>query len=249
MRHSAFRSRAGDAELRFGYPDDGLPAVPLRLSDGSRVYLRGVIDRVERYEGDEGLAIRLIDFKTPNLNLQPEKIYWGAQLQLLIYMQAVLNAEPNGIPAGMYYFHLADPLLTDPDMKSDIESQLARALGLKGLTLRDASVIRLMDDGKPPLSLPALLKADGDFAQNKPLATLEEMRLLIQHARSVAERLAESINTGEIAASPLSFPNEDSPCTSCEAYDVCRRNAPNSGIVPRTAEKMKFDELIEKISD
>ncbi|MBQ6233926.1 MAG: PD-(D/E)XK nuclease family protein, partial [Clostridia bacterium] len=246
-RHSSFRMRAGDAELRFGYPDDGLPAVPLRLSDGSRVYLRGIIDRVERYEGDGGLAIRLIDFKTGNLNLQPEKIFWGAQLQLLIYMQAVLNAEPNGIPAGMYYFHLADPLLPDPDTKSDLESQLAKALGLKGLTLRDASIIRLMDDGKPPLSMPALLKGDGDFAANKPLATLEEMRLLIQHACSVAGRLAEEINTGEIAASPLAFPNEDSPCATCEAYDVCRRNAPNTGITPRTAEKMKFDELIDKI--
>ena len=247
-RHSAFRAHEGDAELRFGYPDDGLPAVPLRLSDGSRVYLRGIIDRVERYEGDQGMAIRLIDFKTANLSLDPAKIFWGAQLQLLIYMQALLNAEPNGIPAGMYYFRLSDPLLDDPEIQSDIESQLAKALGLKGLTLRDASIIRLMDDGKPPLSMPALLKADGDFAQGKPLATLEEMRLLIQHASNVAAHLAESINTGEIAASPLSFPNEDSPCASCDAYDICRRNAPNTSIVPRTAEKMDLGALIGQIT-
>ena len=122
-------------------------------------------------------------------------------------------------------------------------------LGLRGLTLRDASIIRLMDDGNPPLSMPPLLKSDGDFAQNKPLATLEEMRLLIRHASNVAAHLAESVNTGEIAASPLSFPNEDSPCSKCDAFDICRRNAPNSGIVPRTAEKMKLDELIEKISE
>ena len=248
-RHSAFRAQAGDAELRFGYPDDGLPAVPLRLSDGSRVLVRGIIDRVERYAGDEGVAIRLIDFKTPNLTLQPEKIFWGAQLQLLIYMQAALQAEPQGIPAGLYYFHLADPLLTDPEDQSDIESQLAKALGLRGLTLRDASVIRLMDDGKPPLSMPALLKTEGDCAQNKPLATLEEMRLLIQHACNVAAHLAEAIATGDIAPSPLVFPNEDSPCATCEAFDICRRNAPNTGIVPRTAEKMKLGELIERISE
>ena len=247
-QHSSFRATTGDTELRFGYPDDGLPAVPLRLSDGSRVYVRGIIDRVERYQGDEGIAIRLIDFKTPNLNLQPEKIYWGTQLQLLIYMQAVLNSVPNGIPAGLYYFHLADPLLPDPDTQSDIEHQLAKALSLRGLTLRDASIIRLMDDGKPPISMPSLLKADGDFALNKPLATLEEMRLLIQHAGNVAARIAEGINTGEIAAAPLTFPNEDSPCSTCEAFDICRRNAANSGIVPRAAEKMNFSELMDKIS-
>ena len=203
---------------------------------------------MERYQGDEGIAIRLIDFKTPNLNLQPEKIYWGTQLQLLIYMQAVLNSVPNGIPAGLYYFHLADPLLPDPDTQSDIEHQLAKALSLRGLTLRDASIIRLMDDGKPPISMPSLLKADGDFALNKPLATLEEMRLLIQHAGNVAARIAEGINTGEIAAAPLTFPNEDSPCSTCEAFDICRRNAANSGIVPRAAEKMNFSELMDKIS-
>ncbi len=248
-RHSAFRAREGDSELRFGFNDGGLPAVPLTLSDGSQVYVRGIIDRVERYQGDEGLAIRLIDFKTPNLSLQPEKIFWGAQLQLLIYMLAIMNAEPNGIPAGMYYFHLDDPLLTDPDTKADIESQLAKALSLKGLTLRDASIIRLMDDGKPPLSMPPLLKADGDFAQGKPLATLEEMRLLIQHAENVARHLAEGINTGEIAASPLEFPNENSPCASCEAYHICRRNAPNTAIQPREAVKMTLPELIEKIRE
>ena len=246
-QHSAFRAGKGDAELKFGYPDDGLPAVPLCLSDGSRVYVRGVIDRVERYVGDQGLAIRLIDYKTPNTALQPEKIFWGTQLQLLIYMQAVLNAEPNGIPAGMYYFHLNDPLLDDPDVKTDIESQLAKALNLKGITLRDAAIIRLMDDGKPPLSMPALLKADGDFAQNKPLATLDEMRMLIRHANKVAAYMAESIKTGDIKASPIVFPNDVSPCSSCEAADVCRHNASNSCVAERNPDKMTLSELLEVI--
>ena len=247
-KHSAFRMAQGDAELRFGYPDGGLPAVPLTLSDGRRVYVRGIIDHVERYQGDQGLAFRLIDFKTPNLDLQPEKIFWGTQLQLLIYMQALLNAEPNGIPAGLYYFHLADPVLTDPDTRADVESLLAKALSLKGLTLRDAAIIRLMDDGKPPLSLPALIKADGDFAQNKSLVPLDEMRLLIQHASNVAAHLAEAINTGDITPSPLEFPNENSPCATCDAADLCRRNAFNSGISPRQAPKMTMPEILEKIS-
>lgn len=246
-RRTAFRVPENGVELRFGYPEGGLPAVPLVLSDGRKVYVRGIIDRVERYEGDEGIAFRLIDLKTPNLDLQPEKIFWGTQLQLLIYMQAVLNAEPNGIPAGLYYFHLADPVAVDPDTQADLESQLAKALSLKGLTLRDASIIRLMDDGKPPLSLPALLKADGDFAQNKSLASLEEMRLLIHHACNVAAHLAEGIDTGEIAAEPLTFRGEKSPCETCAFPDLCRRNAPNTAVLPRPADKMSLPQLIEQI--
>ena len=65
----------------------------------------------------------------------------------------------------------------------------------------------------------------------------------------MASRLAESVNTGEIAASPLVFANEDSPCANCEAYDICRRNAPNSGISPRNADKMDLNELVEKITE
>ena len=247
-RHSAFRQQMGDAELHFGYDDGGLPPVALTLSDGSRVLVRGIIDRVERYQGDEGLYFRVTDFKMPDLSLDPAKIFWGAQLQLLIYLNAVMDSVEDGIPAGAYYYRLADPWLSDPDRQADIEKKLAQALSLKGITLKDAAVIRLMDDGTPPLSMPSLLKADGDFARNKQLATLEEMRCLMEHAKKAAAVMAEKIREGVISAAPLTLPGEESPCVRCAMRDVCRSRAADSPAQPRQGGEMTFDELIGRVT-
>ncbi len=247
-QHSAFRQYKGDAELRFGYNDGGLPPVRLTLSDGSQVLVRGVIDRVERCQGDEGLYFRVTDFKMPDMKLEPAKIFWGTQLQLLIYMNAVMNSLEDGIPAGAYYYHLADPYLADPAERTDIERKLAQALCLKGITLRDAAVIRLMDDGDPPLSMQSLLKSDGDFAKNKQLATLEEMRGLMEHARKAAAAMSEEILRGTICASPLVMEGQESPCARCAMRACCRDRAADSRVMERQGEAMTFDELIEKVS-
>ena len=106
-----------------------------------------------------------------------------------------------------------------------------------------------MDDGDPPLSMPALLKADGDYAKNKQLATLEEMRRLMEHAQKTAAAMAEKIRDGVISASPLVLPGEESPCVRCSMREVCRSQAPDSPVAPRQGSELTFDELIEKVTN
>ncbi len=245
-RQSAFRPT--DAEVRFGFDDGALPPVRLRLSDGSQVLVRGIIDRIDRYEDDAGVYLRVVDYKSADTSLSPQRVFYGTQLQLLMYLLAALQGEPGALPAGAFYFHLADPLLPDPRQQTDIEQKLAQALSLTGVTLRDVSIIRLMDSGDPPLSMQKLLTKDGEFAKNKQLATLEQMRGLILHAKKTAVTLAESIASGNTAASPLETAPEDSPCRTCDYRSICRRDAFLGCVTPRACEKMSFDELLEAVS-
>ncbi len=234
--------------MRFGFDDGALPPVRLLLSDGSQVLVRGIIDRIDRYAGDEGVYLRVVDYKSADTVLSPQRVFYGTQLQLLMYLLAALQGEPGALPAGAFYFHLADPLLPDPGQQADIEQKLAQALSLTGVTLRDVSIIRLMDSGDPPLSMQKLLTKDGEFAKNKQLATLEQMRGLILHAKKTAVTLAESIASGNTAASPLEAAPEDSPCRTCDYRSICRRDALLGCVTPRACEKMSFDELLEKVN-
>ena len=87
--------------MRFGYPDEGsLSALKMKLRNGQTVLLRGVIDRVDRYEGDEGLYLRVVDYKSGSREMSPAQVFYGAQLQLLLYLASVLDAEPDALPAG-----------------------------------------------------------------------------------------------------------------------------------------------------
>ena len=236
------------AEVRFGYAG-GIPPILLRLSDGSQVAVRGVIDRIDRYAGDEGVFLRVVDYKSGNEKISPAKIFWGAQLQLLLYLQAALSMEENTEPAGAFYMHVDDPLLPDDGEKAEIEDALARLLRLRGVALKDAGILQKMDAGDPPLTLPRTMLTNGGFAKDAMLATLEDMKKLIGHAEKMACAFAEKMRRGQIAASPLCAKDGSGPCDYCEYASICRSNSTQFPENARKMQEMKFDALLEKINE
>ena len=243
-KQSAFTTQS--AEVKFGYPG-GIPPIELTLKDGSKVYVRGIIDRIDRYEGDEGVYLRVVDYKSGAEKLDPARVYWGAQLQLLLYLMAALSQE-DAQPAGAFYMRVADPLLPDQEDTAQVEDALARALCLRGVALKDAAILRAMDGGAPPLTLPKVLTAEGGFDQRAMLATLEDLRGLIRHAGEMAAQWAERMRAGEIAAAPLCDQKLKGPCEYCDYASICRRDVSRDPENARLMQEMRFDALIEKIN-
>lgn len=244
-RQSAFQPES--AEVRFGYAE-GIPPIELKLQDGRTVFVRGIIDRIDRYAGDEGVYLRVVDYKSGQEKLSPAKIFYGAQLQLLLYLKAALTTEPGALPAGAFYMHVADPLVPEKEDLAQIEDALARELSLKGVMLRDAAILRLMDGGDPPLTMQKALNADGSFSKTAPLAALPDLFALIAHAEKLARALAEKIRSGDIAAHPLCDASGEGPCRLCDYAAICRKGALRSPENSRLMQEMKFDELLEKIN-
>ena len=244
-KQSAFRPEK--AEVKFGYPG-GIPPIELTLSNGSRVYVRGMIDRIDRYAGDEGVFLRVVDYKSGTEKLSPAKIFWGAQLQLLLYLKAALAAEPGALPAGAFYMHVADPLVPDREELEQIEDALAKELCLKGVALKDAAILQRMDAGTPPLTLPKMVNADGTFSKTAPLAGLDDLRALIGHAQRMAQQWAEQIQKGCIAAQPLCGKDGKGPCDYCDYGAICRKSTQRGNPDARLMPDMKWEELLEGLS-
>ena len=244
-KQSAFTPQS--AEVRFGYPG-GIPPVELTLKDGSKVFVRGIIDRIDRYAGDEGVYLRVVDYKSGAEKLDAARIYWGAQLQLLLYLRAALAQEASAQPAGAFYMRVADPLLPDQEDTAQVEDALARALCLRGVALKDAAILRAMDDGTPPLTLPKVLTADGGFDQRAMLATLEDLSGLIRYAGEMAAQWAEKMRAGEIDAAPLCDQKLKGPCEYCDYAAICRRDVSRAPENARLMQEMRFDALLEKIN-
>ena len=244
-RQSAFTPT--HAEVRFGY-EGGLPPIELTLKDGRQVFVRGVIDRIDRYAGDEGIYLRVVDYKSGENKIQPARVFWGAQLQLLLYLKAALSIDENAQPAGAFYMHVADPLLTDEKELADIENALAKKLMLHGVALKDVAILEKMDSGTPPITLPRSVLKDGSFAKGGTLATLPDMHALISHAAECAQKLAEKMHSGHIQASPLCDANGNGPCDRCDYAAVCRKDTSRGNPAIRSMENMSFDTLLEKIN-
>ncbi len=244
-RQCAFSTQ--DAEVKFGYPG-GIPPVELMLKDGTKVFVRGIIDRIDRYAGDEGVYLRVVDYKSGSVKMDPAKIFWGAQLQLLLYLKAALASEPEAQPAGAFYMRVADPLLPDQEDTEQVEEALARALCLRGVAIKDAAILRRMDDGAPPLTLPKVITADGGFDKRAMLATLSELESLIRYAGEMAKKWAEHMREGEISAKPLCDKNLKGPCEMCDYAAICRQDVLRRPENARIMQEMRFDSLLEKIN-
>lgn len=212
-------------ELPFGSGEPGsLPAFRIELPNGRALELSGRIDRVDMAEdAASGRAyFRIVDYKSGDLSLDPADIYAGLRLQLLLYLQVLLQnaavfspAEPKA--AGLYYSRVGDTLGLGERGREEKPS----GLQLSGLTVRDEQAIRLADreiNGKSAL-IPAGLGQNGIHAVPAGLSE-EQLAELQQRLLEVLSQTAGQLFEGAINVSPLRDLGFDA-CEYCEFAAVC----------------------------
>lgn len=203
-------------EIEFG-TEGGLPPVVLTLRDGRRIALRGKIDRVDRWEGDDGLYLRVIDYKSAKKEIDPTRLFYGLQLQLMLYLQAAAQGM-KGQAAGAFYFMVKDPLVDAEDAKEAAEKVIAKTLQLKGVVLADVDVVSAMD--AEGAALGSVFTKTGAVAARAQAYSREEMQQILDHTRQKAADLADGIRGGDISVSPAHI-KEWSACQWCEYSAVC----------------------------
>ena len=236
------------AEVSFG-TEGGLPPVILTLHDGRRVALRGTIDRIDRFEGDTGVYLRVVDYKSSQKTLDPVRMWYGLQLQLLLYLQAAVQGMDGALPAGAFYFTVKDPLVSaEEDVKAAAEQLIARSLRLKGVVLADVEVVDAMDAEEKQYSIDKVFNQDGTVAKTAAALDLQEMTALLAHARDTAAQLTDRIRQGEIAVSPAQI----GPWTACDYCDyaaVCGLDPRLPGNETRCLAPMNREELLSRLRE
>ncbi|MBR5376999.1 MAG: PD-(D/E)XK nuclease family protein, partial [Lachnospiraceae bacterium] len=91
--------------------------------------LKGFIDRIDRYEDGQDVYIDIIDYKSGSKKFDADRVYYGLDLQLVIYMSAAMDIEVSLTgrdesrvhPAGLFYYHIDDPVVEQNPDASDEE--------------------------------------------------------------------------------------------------------------------------------
>lgn len=221
------------------------------LNDGTEIFFSGSIDRVDECNDGETKYLRIIDYKSSKKDFDPSKLYYGIQLQLLIYMSIALNVYKGSLPAGTFYFYIHLPWIENKNKDAREE------LRMSGLVLKNKDAIKLMDnDTTNPLNTKNLLlketsksKKSNDstqsddkiFRANASLLTEKEFEKLMAHTLDRAKYFASQINEGNIEIMPL---NEDGklPCEYCDYSKICMVDGNKKDL-----QKISFSELLEKI--
>lgn len=77
-------------EVGFG-PQETLPGLEVPLREGDALVLCGQIDRVDAAFLEGQVYLRILDYKSRELSLSLDTIYYGLNLQLLTYLQVALQ--------------------------------------------------------------------------------------------------------------------------------------------------------------
>lgn len=218
-----------DYEVGFG-EGEKYPPIIIELASGEKIRLLGRIDRIDAMDTPEGRYLRIIDYKSGSRDFKLSNLYYGLQLQLPAYMDAIGESIGNDkehpvLPGGMLYFRIDDPIIrTDGTMDAEeIEKSIMKQLRMKGLLLADVKVIRNMDrliDGQS-LILPASLNKGDVIGKNSSVATMEQFKLLRRYVQKLLKELSCEIISGKASISP-SKNRAGTACRFCSYLPVCQ---------------------------
>lgn len=243
--------RAGEfniygSEVEFG-KDKEYPAIEIELADGKKLSLTGKVDRVDVAETEEGKYIRIIDYKSSNKKIKLSDVYYGVQLQLLTYIDALAGDE--FVPGGVLYLKLDDPILrTDKNIsKEEIEDMIIKSLRMNGLVLANARLIEAMDGDMTTESniINLKVKKDGSYT-NMPTVTGEEFENLRGHIRKTLADIGNEIMSGNIKNEPLKRKGVATACDYCEYKLICQFDK-DLGNKFKYINELKDNEVLEKI--
>lgn len=215
-------------EAAFG-EKDGLPGIILDLPKGEKIVLTGRIDRIDILEKDEENYVRIIDYKSGNKNFSLTDVYYGLQLQLMLYLSAIwekgIKGKDKVQPAGIFYFKLDEPMIrvNGKDKDKDIEKEIMKSLKMRGLILADANIVKEMDRDINGYSVlvPAQIKNDGTLGKNSSVATMEQFEVLKTYVKEILIKISTEMRKGDISISPYKK-NDQTSCRFCPYSSICR---------------------------
>jgi ATP-dependent helicase/nuclease subunit B len=216
-------------EFNFGNYNSG-EAITLDLESNEKIYLQGRIDRIDTLDLDGETYIRIIDYKTGAKKFDLNELYYGLQIQLLVYLDALIKnskyiLEKQVRPGAILYFKIDDPIIKGKKEMTteEVEKEVFDALKMKGLVLKDARVVRAMDKDIEGYSLviPAAFKNDGNFKANSDVVTEDEFTLLREYVNKKMVELCEEMLSGDIKIQPVKHSNR-TQCEYCDFSSICQ---------------------------
>ena len=253
MKHSDFKVYKN--EFSFGNYKDGEP-IKLDLPSGDEVFLKGRIDRIDTAEIDGNTYIRIIDYKSGYKKFDLSELYYGIQIQLLVYIDALLkNSEyilkTQAVPGAIFYFRIDDPIINVKGRMSEeaVKKEILKKLKLDGLMLKDPKIVKAMDNDIEGTSLiiPAGFKKDGDFSSKSAVVTERQFEALRKYVNDKMIELCEDMISGKITIEPIKQ-GLNVPCTYCEYTSICQFDTSMSDNCYRFIYKKSKEEIWEAIS-
>lgn len=247
-------------EYVFGSFGDGAP-IKLSLPSGEEVFLTGRVDRIDTLTLGNNTYVRVIDYKSGAKTFDLNELYYGIQIQLLVYLDAILRnskyiMNKQAIPGAILYFKIDDPIIKSKiELEDDeIKEEILKKLKMNGLLLKNSELVRSMDHDMVTYSLiiPAAFKKDGDFSSTSSVVTEDEFNILREYVNKKMIELCEDMLSGKIKIEPCKTMNS-SYCEYCNYSPICQFDTRFSSnkykLIIKKDEEMIWNQMKEAIKE
>ena len=204
------------------------------LSDGTRLSVKGKIDRVDGFAGDTRYFFRVVDYKTGAKDFSREDIEKGLNLQLLMYLFALCDeknadlrarlgvpADRSVTPAGMLYMktRTADMTADAPASPNEITARAMAEIERSGLLLDDDEALTAMEKEKKGRFIPYKEGA----RKNTSVLSEDDFAALRTDLEAAITRIGDNIRKGIADATPMQTKKgHGASCETCPMKPVCR---------------------------
>ncbi len=192
-------------ELKIGYDGD-IPAVSVQHGNGEFL-IEGSIDRVDIWNG----YVRIIDYKTGTKKFKLSDTLVGLNLQMLIYLYAIVKGDnellSKNLPAGVLYV----PSKRDKDDTS---------LTMNGLILDNEAVFKAMEKENGGEFIPKHEYTKSGELKSDTYVAPEVFELVFSHIEKLIKKMGDDVFSGYLSAIPKDSGGK-SGCEYCEYKSIC----------------------------
>lgn len=199
--------------------------------DSGNISLVGSIDRVDEYNG----YIRIIDYKTGSKSFKLPDILFGLNLQMLIYLYAVIRGRglPDSNTAGILY----------QPSRRDINDN---GMAMNGLLPLEPELIFAMDKKGEGEFVPKLsFNKDGSLSKrNTSFIEKDNFTDIFDYIELLMRKTGNSIVGGDISVAPTDG-REAPACKYCDFSTVCGFGNATPQRVPDIDNEKVFEQIKE----
>ncbi|MDL2295274.1 helicase-exonuclease AddAB subunit AddB [Lachnospiraceae bacterium OttesenSCG-928-E19] len=211
----------------------------------------GKIDRIDLYEDEANVYVKIVDYKTGNASFDLSELYHGLRMQLALYLNATMKMEQEKhpektiVPAGIFYYQIQNPIISEPKKEQSIEDMLLKKMCVDGLANSNDTVIKHLerDLEGDSLILPIRKKKSGELYTSSKVVNTEEFYTISRYVEKKAADIYNDIANGSVEVSPYEY-KQKSGCMYCEYRSICGFDPKIEGYQYRNMFKEEKDKIL-----
>lgn len=212
MRQSEFLPDACELVIGRVHDKEGISPYTLTLPDGTVLYLNGIIDRVDITEQDGKQYLRIVDYKTNKKMFSLANICYGLNLQMLLYLFAVLDdgdCYPGAEAAGVLYMPAGSPELQKRGEAIDLTQHIQQYFRMTGTVLLDRGILTKMEKEIAGVYIPAKCvnpdepDAAPQMDKDSQVFTKKQLQRLRKYVEDLLRECASCYAAGDVAPNPM----------------------------------------------